>query len=180
VSGLLDNELIFIIVNHWPSRRGGQIRSNPKREKAAYVTSQIIEKINLENENAKIFVMGDFNDDPIDTSIKNGLNGSNILEKLSDSSFYNPMENLYKKGLNTLGYRDQINLFDQILMSPDCISLDQEYRSFQYYMVGIFNPSYLITRKGRYKGYPYRSFSNGNFTGGYSDHFPVYIYLIRK
>ena len=180
VSGLLDNELIFIIVNHWPSRRGGQIRSNPKREKAAYVTSQIIEKINLENENAKIFVMGDFNDDPIDTSIKNGLNGSNILEKLSDSSFYNPMENLYKKGLNTLGYRDQINLFDQILMSPDCISLDQEYRSFQYYMVGIFNPSYLITRKGRYKGYPYRSFSNGNFTGGYSDHFPVYIYLIKK
>lgn len=180
VSGLLGDDLIFIIVNHWPSRRGGQLRSNPKREKAAYVTSQIIKKIKLENENAKIFVMGDFNDDPTDISIKNVLKSNNSIEKLGDSTLYNPMENLYKKGLNTLGYRDQINLFDQILMTPDCISLDYQYNSFQYFKVGIFNPSYLITNKGRYKGYPFRSFGNGHFTGGYSDHFPVYVYVIKK
>lgn len=180
VSGLLDDELIYIIVNHWPSRRGGQIRSNPKREKAAYITSKIIDDIYLENKNAKIFILGDFNDDPIDISIKKGLNSSTDLEKLTDSTFYNPMENLYKKGLNTLGYRDQINLFDQILMSPACISLDQKYSTFQYFKAGIFNPSYLINKKGRYKGYPFRSFGNGNFTGGYSDHFPVYVYLIKR
>jgi hypothetical protein len=45
---------------------------------------------------------------------------------------------------------------------------------------GVFRPSFLITPKGRYKGYPFRSFSNGAFTGGYSDHFPVYLYVIRK
>jgi exonuclease III len=180
VSGLLGDDLIFILVNHWPSRRGGQLRSNPKREKAAYVTSQIIKKIKLENENAKIFIMGDFNDDPTDISIKNVLKSNNSIKKLRDSTLYNPMENLYKKGLNTLGYRDQINLFDQILMTPDCISLDYQYNSFQYFKVGIFNPSYLITNKGRYKGYPFRSFGNGHFTGGYSDHFPVYVYVIKK
>jgi len=180
VSGLLDDELIFIIVNHWPSRRGGQERSSPKREKAAYVTSQIIKKIKLENATAKIFILGDFNDDPTDVSIKNGLNSTKSIEKLRDSTLFNPMENLYKKGLNTLGYRDQINLFDQILMTPDCISLDYQYNSFQFFKVGVFNPSYLITNKGRYKGYPFRSFGNGNFTGGYSDHFPVYVYLIKK
>lgn len=180
VSGLLDNELIFIIVNHWPSRRGGQVRSNPKRAKAAYLNQQIIEKINLENENAKIFVLGDFNDDPIDINIKKGLNSVGKLEKINDSTLYNPMENMFKKGLNTLGYRDKTNLFDQILMSPSCLSTDKKYETFQYFKAGIYNPRYLITKRGRYRGYPYRSFENGYFSGGYSDHFPVYIFLIKK
>lgn len=180
VSGFLEDELIFIIVNHWPSRRGGQVRSSPKREKAAYINRQIISKINLENQNAKIIVMGDFNDDPIDISIKKGLNSIGKIEQLNDSTLYNPMENLFKKGLNTLGYRDQINLFDQILMSPPFISPDKKYETFQYFTAGIFNPAYVVTKKGNYKGYPFRSFGNGNFTGGYSDHFPVYVYLIKK
>lgn len=179
VSGILDNELIHIIVNHWPSRRGGHIKSNPKREKAAYITQQIISKINLENENAKIIVMGDFNDDPIDKSVKIGLKASTELE-LIPNTLYNPMEKMYKNGLNTLGYRDGLNLFDQILMSDDCISLDKNYISFKFYKAGIFNPNYIITQKGRYKGYPFRSFQYNNYTGGYSDHFPVYVYLIKK
>jgi len=179
VSGILDSELIHIIVNHWPSRRGGQIKSNPKREKAAYITQKIINKINLENENAKIIVMGDFNDDPTDKSIKIGLKASAELE-LIPNTLYNPMEKMYKNGLNTLGYRDGLNLFDQILMSDDCISLDKNYIFFKFYKAGIFNPNYIITQKGRYKGYPFRSFQYNNYTGGYSDHYPVYIYLIKK
>ncbi len=179
VSGILDNELIHIIINHWPSRRGGQIKSNPKREKAAYITQQIINKIDLENDNAKIIVMGDFNDDPIDKSVKIGLKASAELE-LIPNTLYNPMEKMYKNGLNTLGYRDGLNLFDQILMSDDCISLDKNYNSYKFYKAGIFNPNYIITPKGRYKGYPFRSFQYNNYTGGYSDHFPVYIYLIKE
>jgi len=48
------------------------------------------------------------------------------------------------------------------------------------YQASIFNPYYLQNPKGRYKGYPYRAFADGGFTGGYSDHFPVYLYLIKK
>jgi len=180
VSGILDNELIHIIVNHWSSRRGGQIKSSPKREKAAYVTQQIINKINLENENAKIIVMGDFNDDPIDKSLKTGLNSNGNLKSLKADELYNPMEKMFKNGLNTLGYRDGLNLFDQILMSNNCISLDKNYNSYKFYTAGIFNPHYIITQKGRYKGYPFRSFQYNNYIGGYSDHFPVYVYLIKK
>ncbi|MCF6296615.1 MAG: endonuclease/exonuclease/phosphatase family protein [Flavobacteriaceae bacterium] len=180
VSGLLDDEIIYLIINHWPSRRGGQIKSTPKREKAAYITQQIINKIKVEDKNAKIFILGDFNDDPIDKSIKIGLNSLEKLKYLNDSTLYNPMENMYKKGLNTLGYRDKINLFDQILMTSNCISLDKSYSSYKFYKAGIFNPQYLVTQKGRYKGYPFRSFQNNNYTGGYSDHFPVYIYLIKE
>ena len=180
VSGLLDNELIHIIVNHWPSRRGGQIKSNPKREKAAYVVSKIIDKITLDYPNSKIIVMGDFNDDPIDKSLKTGLNSVGKLQKTKDSLFYNPMDAMYKKGMNTLGYRDGINLFDQVLMNVHCVSFDNNYEDFKFYKAGIFNPNYLITSKGKYKGYPFRSFQNNNFSGGYSDHFPVYVYLIKE
>ncbi len=179
VSGLLDSELIHIIVNHWPSRRGGQTKSNPKRAKAAYVTQKAIDKIKLENKNAKIFIMGDFNDDPIDKSLKKGLISTGEYQNLSKESLYNPMEKMFNHGLNTLGYRDGLNLFDQILMSYDCISSDKNYSSYKFYKAGIFNPQHLITQQGRYKGYPFRSFQNNTYSGGYSDHFPVYVYLIK-
>ena len=35
----------------------------------------------------------------------------------------------------------------------------------------------MIQKEGQYKGYPLRTFVGTNFQGGYSDHFPVYIYI---
>jgi len=180
VSGLLENDLIHIIVNHWPSRRGGRVKSEPKRAKAAFVAQQVIEKINQSNKNAKILIMGDFNDDPIDKSLKKGLISTGKYQQISNASLYNPMESMFDQGLNTLGYRDGLNLFDQILMSYACLDLDKNFTSFKFYKAGIFNPGFIISQKGRYKGYPFRSFQNNNYTKGYSDHFPVYIYLIKK
>jgi len=94
-------------------------------------------------------------------------------------NLFNPMEEMYKKGLNTLGYRDNINLFDQILISS-AFSNAKNYDHYKFYKAGIYNPLYMITSIGKYKGYPFRSFQNNNFSGGFSDHFPVYIYLIKK
>jgi hypothetical protein len=90
------------------------------------------------------------------------------------------MEEMFIKGFNTLGYRDGINLFDQILLSKACINFNNSYETYQLYKAGIFNPNYLITQSGRYIGYPFRTFQNQNYNGGFSDHFPVYIYLIKK
>jgi len=104
----------------------------------------------------------------------------NKLENIDKNTLYNPMEQMYKKGLNTLGYRDGLNLFDQIIMTYDCVSIDKIFQSYKFYKAGIFNPQYVISNKGRYKGYPFRSFQNNNYSGGYSDHFPVYIYLIKE
>lgn len=180
VNGILDGELIHIIVNHWPSRRGGQKRSKSKRAKAAYVMQQIMEQIRQEDKNAKIIVMGDFNDDPVDESIKKGILSVEKCTDMDQNSLFNPMEKMFKKGLNTLSYRDGLNLFDQILLSSSCIVSDNSFDSYKFYKAGIYNPSYIITQKGRYKGYPFRSFQNNNYTGGYSDHLPVYIYLIKR
>jgi endonuclease/exonuclease/phosphatase family metal-dependent hydrolase len=177
VSGKLEGELIHVIVNHWPSRRGGT-RSIPKRVAAAKLNKRIIDSLQAINPYAKVFTMGDLNDNPTDKSVKRVLKAEAKKENVALKGIYNPYENLYKKqGLGTTGYRDNWSLFDQILVTKPL--LEKDYTSFRFYKAGIFNVNYLTNKKGRYKGYPFRSFVNNTFTNGFSDHFPVYVHVIK-
>ena len=179
VSGLLDNELIHVIVNHWPSRSGGEERSRAGRMAAAELNKKIIDSLQNKYKNAKIITMGDFNDDPHDDSMKKILNAKKYIEDVKTNGIYNPMEVILSdQGIGSNAYRDVWQLFDQILVTEPF--LNKKYDSYQFYKAGIFNKSYLINKAGRYKGYPFRSFSWGSFTGGYSDHLPPYIYLIKE
>lgn len=180
VQGILDDEVIHVLVNHWPSRRGGKTRSDPKRMKAAYLVKKKTNQILLREPNAKIFILGDFNDDPTDNSIKNGLLLPSELEKEISKNLFNPMEKMHKQGMNTLAYRDGLNLFDQIILSNNLLKSENSQASFFLYRAGIYNPSYLISQHGKYKGYPLRSFTNSRYAGGYSDHFPVFVELIKR
>ncbi len=182
VSGYLDGDYMHFIVNHWPSRRGGEKKSSPKREAAAALNLKIIEDIKEQDPNPKVIIMGDLNDDPTSPSVKKVLKTERKKSKAKKRNrLFNPMENMFKKGLNTLGYRNNINLFDQmILSSPFLVSKKNDYKSYRFFKAMIYNPRYLILQKGRYKGYPFRSWSGGKFTKGYSDHYPVYVYLIRR
>jgi len=181
VSGYLDDELIHLIVNHWPSRSGGEMKSRPLREKAAYQNTKIIEQVREKDPNAKIIVMGDFNDDPINASFKKVLKAKGKKKNVGENDIYNPYEDLFKKGFNTLGYRDNINLFDQILItSPLLDSGNKDFSTYKMFKAMVFNKRFLTNKRGRYKGYPFRSFSFGSYTGGYSDHYPVYMYLIKE
>ena len=179
VSGELDGELIHIIVNHWPSRRGGEAKSRPKRVAAANLNKQIIDSLQSKDPYAKIITMGDLNDNPNNASLKEALKAEAKKKKVGFKGIYNPFEDQYRKmGLGTTGYRDAWSLFDQILVTQPFI--EEDYDSFRLYKAGIFNKNYLTNKHGRYKGYPWRSFSDGSFTDGFSDHFPVYIYLIKE
>ena len=179
VSGLLDNELIHIIVNHWPSRSGGEERSRAGRMAAAELNKKIIDSLQNKYKNAKIITMGDFNDDPHDDSMKKILNAKKYIEDVKTNGIYNPMEVILSdQGIGSNAYRDVWQLFDQILVTEPF--LNKKYDSYQFYKAGVFNKSYLINKTGRYKGYPFRSFSWGSFTDGYSDHLPSYIYLIKE
>lgn len=177
VSGMLDGEKIHLIINHWPSRSGGEASSRPKRIKAAKLNKRIIDSIFSEDPYAKIITMGDFNDDPTNPSIKKVLKTKSSRDNLKIKQLYNPMEAMYKKGQGTLAYRDAWNLFDQIILSAELLKKD--YSSYRFYKAGIFNKRFLETPMGQYKGYPFRSFVN-EYTGGYSDHFPVFVYLIKE
>lgn len=178
VSGMLDGEKIHLIVNHWPSRSGGEARSRPKRIKAAKLNKRIIDSLFSEDPYAKIITMGDFNDDPTSTSVKEYLKAKTKIAEIKIKELYNPMEGMYKKGLGTLAWRDGWNLFDQMIISSELLKKD--YTTYRFFKAGIYNKSYLVNTSGRYKGYPYRSFVNGVYIGGYSDHFPVYVYLIKE
>ncbi|MBT8302957.1 MAG: endonuclease/exonuclease/phosphatase family protein, partial [Bacteroidia bacterium] len=164
VSGLFDGEPMHFIVNHWPSRRGGEARSRPKRVAAAKLNKHIIDSLQVLDPYAKIFTMGDLNDDPINASVKDVLKAKKDKEDVELKGIYNPMEELSKKGLGSNAYRDAWSLFDQVLMTQPF--LEKDYSSYRFYKAGIYNKHYLTNKRGRYKGYPLRSFADGGFTGG--------------
>jgi len=179
VSGQLDGELIHIIVNHWPSRSGGEAKSRPLRIAAAKLNKKLIDSLQQIDTESKIITMGDFNDDPDNPSIREMLYAQEKKTNVTPVvGLYNPMADMHRRGQNTLAYRDNLNLFDQIIFTQPF--LDKDYESFRFYKAGIYNRSYLITQKGKFKGYPFRSYQYNTYTGGYSDHFPVYIYLIKE
>ena len=178
VSGNLDGELVHFIVSHWPSRSGGEARSRPKRIAAAKLNKRIIDSLQAIDPYAKIFTMGDLNDDPTNSSVKDVLKAEGKKNRVKLKGIYNPMEGMAKKGLGSNAYRDAWSLFDQILFTKPL--LEKDYSSFRFYQAGIFNKNYLTNKKGRWKGYPLRSFADGGFTNGFSDHFPVYVTLIKE
>ena len=177
VSGLLGDQKIHLIINHWPSRRGGKAKSYVRRRSAARLTRSIADSLFAEDPNAGIVIMGDLNDDPLDKSVKLDLGSVSRPKRMSSLEFYNPMVQLYRMGMGTLAWRDSWNLFDQILVSRRLVQHNAQY--LRLYKAGIFNPDFLITPTGPYKGYPFRAMKNNRYNKGYSDHFPVYIQLIR-
>lgn len=177
VGGILDDEQIYCIVNHWPSRSGGEARSKPNRLAAAKLNKRIIDSILKIDHNAKIISMGDLNDDPVDDSLRKILKTTGKKNKLEENGLFNPMEKLYKKGIGSLAYRDKWNLFDQLYFTANL--LIKEDGTYRFWNASVFTAPYLFSKKGKYKGYPFRTYAGGNYTGGYSDHFPVYIYLIK-
>ncbi|KMQ63730.1 endonuclease [Chryseobacterium sp. BLS98] len=180
VTGFLDNEKVAFFMNHWPSRRGGEAVSLPKRNAAAALLKQQMDSIRTLDPSTKLFAMGDFNDDPVSASLKNYLKAVASPKDLSETTPYlNLMYPLYKKGIASLAYQDAPNLFDQIIVSKNLMS-DQVTKEYSVYKAEIFAPPYLVNKEGSYRGYPFRSWNGDQFTGGYSDHFPAFVILQKE
>ncbi len=166
--GLLANEEMHILINHWPSRREGDIASSHKRRLASEQLREIINYIQYEEDNAKIIVMGDFNTDPNDESLKN-----EVVYK----DFFNPSEKLFKQHLGSLNHQKKWHLFDQLIFSGNFHSPNNQ--KFFFNEMKIFAPEYLKNWHGKAKGLPFRTYKGNSYQGGYSDHFPVYATLIQ-
>ena len=110
IEGFLNEEKVYVLVNHWPSRREGEKESEHKRLTASDKVIEIINLIEQRDGNPKIIVMGDFNDNPSNKSIK---------QLVKSQGLYNPMEKLLTYTKGSLSYRLQWNLFDQILFSTN-------------------------------------------------------------
>jgi hypothetical protein len=177
VSGTFEGEVMHIIVNHWPSRRGGEKTSRPFRKAAALLCRHITDSLLTLDPAAKIIIMGDLNDDPIDKSLKVHLRASGDPHDVP-SSLYNPMEGLYRKGIGSLAYQDSWNLFDQIIVSSGLVGEDKS--TYKFHTAKVFNKSFLLQKEGKFAGYPLRTYGGGVYLGGYSDHLPVYIFILKE
>ncbi len=176
VTGLLDGEEVNLIVNHWPSRSGGEKKSSPFREEAGRLCRKIIDSIYSINPDAKIIAMGDLNDGTYNKSVKEGVKAKLKRSEVEPTGIYNPFEQMAKDGNASLFYRDAGDIFDQIMLSEPLIRTN-DYSSFRYWKSGIYNKPFMITMTGPYKGYPLRHTATDI---GYSDHFPVYVYLMKE
>jgi len=163
VKGKSKNDTLHFFVNHWSSRWGGKSFTEEKRLAAAITLRTSIVALQDSLPNAKIILMGDFNDTPDDKSIARELIAQEELrlKNISEST---------KKVLGTIKYQSQWTVFDQLIVSDN---MDVTKIDFT-----IYNPDWLKTEDVIYGGQTlFRSFKGVAYLGGYSDHFPVYFYL---
>lgn len=178
ISGIMDDDTIHILVNHWPSRRGGEAGTEPLRMRGAAICAAIKDSLRAINPNTRVIVMGDFNDDPSNKSLTKVLRAKAKQNQVGAGDMYNPFYEFYSKGMGSNAYRDAWSLFDQVILSPEWISTSTD--GYRFYKARVFNERFLTQKTGQFKGYPLRTFSGDTYIYGYSDHFPVYVSFIKK
>jgi endonuclease/exonuclease/phosphatase family metal-dependent hydrolase len=168
-------DTLHVFVNHWPSRTEGKEISEPKRLKAAETLKVVTDSLFSLNPQALIIIMGDFNDEPSDKSITEGLRALPPAENLSGNGLYNLMDPLYHQGKGTLYYKDW-DLFDQMILSGNFWNKEKGF-VYAARQGNIFDPEWLMFTSAEGISRPNRT-SAKEYYGGYSDHLPVYIDLI--
>ena len=181
VSGFLlpFNEKIHVLVNHWPSRYGGEEASRPNRAQAARICLEICDSLYKRDPHAKIVIMGDLNDDPNNVPCSEILNAKKDRKDVEPQGLFNTMWVHFDNGNGTLMYQGGWNLFDQIIISGNLANANYN-NELAYWKSEVFNAPFLTVQEGKSKGGPHRTTSGGVWTDGYSDHFPTMIYVFKK
>ena len=174
-SGTLANgDTLHVMMNHWPSRYGGQMRSMPAREAAAKTVRNAVDSILAIQNNARILIMGDFNDEPIDESLAIHLEAAPFNEQ-GGKSLINLSTQLKNGG--THKYQGQWGVLDQIIVSRSLIE-ESNSTSIPPNQDLVYKADFLIEDDATHLGKkPNRTFVGFKYNGGYSDHLPIYIDL---
>ncbi len=156
-------ESLYVLVNHWPSRRSGADESAPRRLMAAQMAGQFIDSLQKNDPKAKIILMGDLNDHPQDAAPQ--LIASKLIPQITKSS------GAFGGSYN---YKNEWDVLDHIFISSNTLSgkIQVQTESGK-----IHDFPYLLTE---YKGQtvPNRTYAGSKYLGGYSDHLPVSIQVI--
>jgi len=182
VKGLLfDKEMVHIFVNHWPSRFGGYMASKTSRETAARTLKHKTDSLFTINPNLNILIMGDFNDNPSDESLNVVLKAGNPEKNASNGELYNLMKLFTDRNLGTLKYREGWDIFDQFIVSGNLLQSESNVR-IKDFRAEIFSTDFLLEDDKTFFGKKlFRTYNGFKYTGGYSDHLPVYLDIqLRK
>jgi predicted extracellular nuclease len=173
-------KLIFI-VNHFPSRTGGQEESEPRRFYVASVLRKLCDSISAADPAQQYLLMGDFNDEPTDPSIDSVLMAkATAAEATRPSDLFNAMHILKTNGEGTLQYRKEWNMLDQFMMNKPLLDCAKKKFCYRPGSAHVFKPEWMQSTEDKFKGTPLRTFGGNKYLNGYSDHFPVYLYLDLK
>lgn len=173
-------EKVHFIVNHWPSRYGGELSSRPTRDSAAMLCKSICDSIYLKEPRAKIIIMGDLNDDPFNHSCAEVLGAKKTREEVGEQGYFNTMWQKLERGIGSLAYNGAWDLFDQIIISEPLMNEKLESGKWCYWKSEIFNKPFLTVQEGKDKGTPLRTHKGGVWQDGYGDHYPTMIYIIKQ
>lgn len=177
VAQFRNGDSLHLFVNHWTSRYSGYAPTIPKRNYYASVVKQMCDSILSADAEAKIVIMGDFNDYPTDESMTEVLQvGDCENPQHQNRQLFNLMYRFLK--MNNIGshkHEDFWGCLDQIIVSRALMDSSSELfiinREAQ-----IFNADFLLEPDEKYGGTKtFRTFSGPRYVGGYADHLPVYI-----
>lgn len=182
VHGTIDDEHFAFYVTHLPSRVGG--KGGDLRSRGAEIIYNHAIGMMEKHPGIKIAVMGDMNDDPFDESMVTFLHGREKSGEVGEAEFFNPFFSMIRDGFGSLGYQGVWSLYDQILVNYNLLNAPDGGLKLRKivkdtYYGRIFKKQWMVTQRGQYKGYPFRTFSSGAFINGYSDHFPTYIVISK-
>ena len=184
VHGTIDGEHFAVYVAHLPSRAGGKKGGNQLRDRGGEIMYNHAMQMQAKYPGIKIICMGDMNDNPTDPSMAEYLHGREFKEDVTDADFFSPFTSMLKAGFGSLAYQGVWSIYDLLLVNnalanaPEGTFALRQLHKKGYYG-RIFNPKFLTNQAGQYKGTPFRTFSNGAFIGGYSDHYPTYIVITK-
>ncbi|MCF8254831.1 MAG: endonuclease/exonuclease/phosphatase family protein [Bacteroidia bacterium] len=173
---LKNNSRLVILVNHWPSRREGEKESEFKRLFVAKTLRGICDSIQKADKNTAILVMGDFNDYPNNTSILETMQAKGDASNLKSGQYYNPMFSLMEAGEGSYKYKGEWNFLDQFFLNQNLLSSKSKL-VYESNSTHTFKEEWMLETEEKYKGSPKRTFGGSKYLNGYSDHFPVYLYL---
>ena len=169
-------ELVHFFINHWPSRRDGELETEAKRIYAAQTLRNKINELQQQDPNTKVIVMGDLNDNPTNNSILKTLL-ANALPKKGSNELFNPFFelNANKQGSH---YRDGLwEVFDNIILSQGFLNA----KGLHYKKGNAFiqNKDFVLFKNHKTgEQRPNRTYGAYNkYFNGYSDHLAVYVKL---
>jgi endonuclease/exonuclease/phosphatase family metal-dependent hydrolase len=174
-------DTLHFFINHWSSRLGGYEESKPKRLFTASVLRNVVDSLFIADTNPKVVIMGDFNDEPWDESIQSVLKAKTGLSQWCDTCLFDMMGS-YKRNavLGTNKYREDWSIIDQIILSGNLLDSDHSLHASSD-SAYIYAPGFLLEEdKVHFGKQPFRTYDGFKYSGGFSDHLPVFIDLVRK
>ena len=179
--GLLANgDTLDVFVCHFPSRSGGQLASEPARKDAALLLRNKTDSLFCTRQQARIVIMGDFNDHPNDKSLSCILEAQMLSDKPNERGLYNLFYHRMKEtDFGTYKFQGQWEVLDQFIVSGNLL-LPNSSVSVKNNEATIFNADFLLEEDKRGEKRPYRTHMGPVYKGGFSDHLPIFIDLKIK